>query len=313
MPAVHVTEFTDPACPFAYSAEPVRRRLEWRYGAHLAWTVRLVGLARDRAAQEAKGFDAERNASILRNFDEHGMPLTRAERREPAGTWDACRLVLAARAAGGEEAALRTLRGLRVAGLAEARPIDHPDVLSDVCELAGLDPVATTAAARDDAVGAAFASDLDAARTPGRIALALDHKLADVEDGWSGAAGPAGRRYTCPSFVFAVVGGPVDDATPDGPVGVPAPDDADLGVAEAPGFQPWASVEAVLANVAPELVPRPWAEDAAEVVRWAPFPLATQEVAAVLDLDDREEARARLRAAGAFEHEVGTDAFWTAG
>lgn len=313
MPHVHVSEFTDPACPFAYSAEPVRRRLEWRFGEHLTWSIRLVGLARDRAAQEAKGFDAERNAAVLRSFDDYGMPLTLADRREPAGTWDACRLVLAARSAGGEPAATLALRALRVAGLAEARPIDHPDVLSDVCEVAGLDPVATNEAARGDAVGEAFARDLDAARTPGRIAVALDHKLADVEDGWEGASGPEGRRYTCPSYVFAAGGDPADAGEATGPVGASAPRGPDVTVGEVPGFQPWAAVEAVLANVAPDLHPRPWAEDPIEVLRWAPFPLATQEVAAVLGHDDRERARAALREAGAFEHEVGTDAFWTRG
>ena len=313
MPHVHVTEFTDPACPFAYSAEPVRRRLEWRFGDQLTWTIRLVGLARDRAAQEAKGFDAERNASVLRNFDDYGMPLSLADRRELAGTWDACRLVLAARAAGGEPAATLTLRALRVAGLAEARPIDHPDVLSDVCEVAGLDPDATTETARGDEVGEAFARDLDAARSPGAAALALDHKLADVEEGWEGASGPSGRRYTCPSYVFVAGGDPADAPGAHGPIGASAPRGPDVVAGEIPGFQPWGAVEAVLANVAPDLEVRPWADDPLEVLRWAAFPLATQEVAAILGHDDRDEARTALRDAGAFEHEVGTDAFWTRG
>ena len=29
--------FTDPACPFAFSAEPARRRLRWHYGDQLRW------------------------------------------------------------------------------------------------------------------------------------------------------------------------------------------------------------------------------------------------------------------------------------
>ena len=69
----------------------------------------------------------------------------------------------------------------------------------------------------------------------------------------------------------------------------------------------------MLANVAPDLEVRPWADDPLEVLRWAAFPLATQEVAAILGHDDRDEARTALRDAGAFEHEVGTDAFWTRG
>jgi predicted DsbA family dithiol-disulfide isomerase len=289
VPRLAVAEFTDPACPFAYSAEPARLRLAWRFGDQLERTIRVVGLARDAAAQEAKGFDAEKNASILRNFDAYGMPLTRAEHREPAGSWDACRLVVAARSTDAA-AADRVLRGLRFAGLAEARPIDHPDVLSDVCELAGLDPDELLARCREPEVERAFRADLDAARTPGPAALAMDHKLADVEDDWDGASGPERRRYTCPSYVLTAEDG---------------------GVAEVPGFQPWAAIEAVVANLAPDLERRPWAEDPMEALAWAPYPLATKEVAALMDLDAREDARDRLRAAGATEHEVGTDAFWT--
>ncbi len=295
MPRVSVVEFTDPACPFAYSAEPVRWKLAWRFGDGLDHTVRMVGLARDAAAQEAKGFDAERNAAVLRHFDRYGMPLSTAERRAPAGSWDACRLVVAARRVD-EAAAVRVLRALRVAGLAEARPIDDPDVLADVCEVAGLAPQELLARARDASTEQAFRHDLEAARSPGPAALALDHKLADVEDDWDGEAGPSGRRYTCPTFVFTVHG---ENGT------------GDARIAEVPGFQPWAAVEAVLANLAPGLERRPWPEDVAEVLRWAPVPPATQEVAELLGLDDREEARARLRDAGAVEREVGTDAFWT--
>jgi hypothetical protein len=29
---VRIYEFTDPGCPWAWSAEPVRRRLDWLYG-----------------------------------------------------------------------------------------------------------------------------------------------------------------------------------------------------------------------------------------------------------------------------------------
>jgi predicted DsbA family dithiol-disulfide isomerase len=288
VPSVSVVEFTDPACPFAYSAEPVHWRLAWRFGAQLESSVRLVGLARDAAAQEAKGFDAERNAQILRHFDGYGMPLSTADRRPPAGSWDACRLVVAARQRSPEDA-VRVLRALRVAGLAEARPIDHPDVLSDVLEMVGLPPRELLEEARSEAVAAAFRADMEAARTPGPAALALDHKLADVESDWDGSAGPSGRRYTCPTYVFAA-----GDVT-----------------AEVPGFQPWAAIEAVLANLAPGLERRPWAEDPLEVLAWAPMPLATQEIAELMDLGDREEARARLREAGATAFQIGNDAFWT--
>ncbi|MCK9249413.1 MAG: DsbA family protein [Solirubrobacteraceae bacterium] len=295
MRAVDVVEFTDPACPFAYSAEPVRQRLLWRFGAQLTWTVRVVGLARDRAAQEAKGFDEVRNAEVLRDFDAYGMPLAVVDRRTPAGSWDACRRIVAAREHGtGKESAL--LRELRIAGIAHARPIDDPDVLASAARAAGLDPAELDAWVADEDDDRAFRDDLVAARHPGPAALALDHKLADVEADWpatvggdASLAGP-GRRYTCPTYVLH----------------------AGDRVAEVPGFQPWAAIEAVLANLAPDLDRRAWADDPLEALRWAGSPLATVEVAAIMGLDDRDEARERLRDAGAVERRAGNDALWTA-
>jgi hypothetical protein len=40
MATVTITEFTDPGCPFAWSAEPARRRLQWLYGEQLEWRLR---------------------------------------------------------------------------------------------------------------------------------------------------------------------------------------------------------------------------------------------------------------------------------
>jgi len=39
--------FTDPACPFAFSAEPVRQRLRWHYGDQLRWMSRMIVLTRE--------------------------------------------------------------------------------------------------------------------------------------------------------------------------------------------------------------------------------------------------------------------------
>jgi len=40
--ALEISLFTDPTCPFAFSAEPVRRRLRRHYGGGLVWTVRMI-------------------------------------------------------------------------------------------------------------------------------------------------------------------------------------------------------------------------------------------------------------------------------
>ena len=48
-----------------------------------------------------------------------------------------------------------------------------------------------------------------------------------------------------------------------------------------------------------------------EVLDWALVPIATKEVAAIMDVE-LLEARERLVRSGAHEHPVGTDGFWTA-
>ena len=52
MAIIRITEFTDPGCPFAWSAEPFRRKLEWRYGDQIAWRLRMVVLADRREDYE---------------------------------------------------------------------------------------------------------------------------------------------------------------------------------------------------------------------------------------------------------------------
>ena len=73
---VHIDEFTDPLCPWAWSAEPFRRRLRWLYGDAVSWTPRMVVLAEDRREQEDKGFTPERLAESSRSIARrHRMPI----------------------------------------------------------------------------------------------------------------------------------------------------------------------------------------------------------------------------------------------
>jgi predicted DsbA family dithiol-disulfide isomerase len=43
---IDVELFTDPACPFAFSAEPARLRLRWHYGDGLRWRTTMIVLTR---------------------------------------------------------------------------------------------------------------------------------------------------------------------------------------------------------------------------------------------------------------------------
>ena len=47
MPDVVITDYTDPGCPWAYSAEPFRWRIMWLYGDSIEWRRRMVVLAED--------------------------------------------------------------------------------------------------------------------------------------------------------------------------------------------------------------------------------------------------------------------------
>ncbi|WP_210496053.1 hypothetical protein [Patulibacter sp. SYSU D01012] len=295
MPTVDVTTFTDPACPWAFSAEPIRWRLRWRFGDQLRWSLRMAGLSKDGASYERMGFTAERAASLLRGFDRLGQPLFTGGSRPVGGTWPACLAIVAVREHEGVDRAVRLLRELHRMALVEGRAVGGDDTVAEAVGRIGLDAAQVQDWTREDAVQDAFHRDLHDTRHPSPAALALDGKLAGSGEDWQPRdgedAGP-GRRYTCPSYVVAR---------------------GDLRL-EAPGFHTPLTIETLVANVAPELEQRPWADDPLEVLRWAGEPLSTQEVAGVLDLvDDRDEARRRLQAAGAVEDRVGTDAYWTAG
>lgn len=178
---VPVTLFTDPACPFAFSAEPARMRLRWLYGDQLAWTVRMIVLTREPGEAERL---AEGAPGLQRKF---GMPIDPRPYPRPASSEPACRAVVAARlvAPARAEALLRRLRVHTMAG----GLLDDPELIARAAREAGLDAAELLAADATDALEA----DAAAARDPSPAARALDHKLG----------GPlTGRRYTAPSYEF---------------------------------------------------------------------------------------------------------------
>jgi predicted DsbA family dithiol-disulfide isomerase len=268
-PALKIREFTDPACPFAFSAEPARLRLNWLYGDQIEWETRMVVLSESPDDYEAKGFTPEKQSEALETIrDEYGMPIDTRLRPRMMATVHACRAVVAARlhAEPGRDRAL--LRRLRIHAMA-GELIDEPGVIARCAREAGIEPMMVFRVAADDpAVEAALRADMAAARAPSAASLALDHKLADAG---------RGRRYTCPSYeIERAVGN-----------GWPRFD--------VPGFQPVEVYEAAIANLAPELERRAAPDSAAEVLEWAGEPLAAAEVAAIREIG-RDEAEAELEA-----------------
>jgi len=166
---LEITLFTDPACPFAFSAEPVRRRLRWHYGDGLTWNVRMIVLTLEPGEAEKL---AEGAPGLQRR---HGMPIDPAPYPRPASSEPACRAVVAARinAPGTEEALLRRLRVRTMLG----GLLDDPELIAAACDDAGLDPDAVRAWCATEEVVLALGADITAARTPAPGARALAHKL----------------------------------------------------------------------------------------------------------------------------------------
>jgi 2-hydroxychromene-2-carboxylate isomerase len=276
---VAIEHFTDPTCPWAFSAEPQRWRLRWLYGDQLAWTDRMVVLSED-AAEVAEVFPPDVHASALAMIrDRFGMPIDATERPRAAASEPACAAVVAARR-NAPERAEALLRALRVRIMGGELP-DVPATVAGAAQEAGLDPGQLAAWTATDDTVAALAADRAAARDPLPAARLLDNKLGGP---------PEERRYTCPSYVAATEG---------------------RGPAVAPGFQPIESYEVLLANVAPGLERRDDPSGVGEVLAWAGTPLATAEVALLCGMDGAQ-AREALAEAGAVEHPVGADAYWSA-
>ncbi len=280
MPDVRITEFTDPGCPWAYSAEPVRRRLEWLYGEEVEWEVRMVVLSDSPDDYLERGFTTERQAGAFRKIArEHGMPIDTAERPRMAATRPACAAVVATRRHEPDRARA-LLRCLRVHNFAADALLDEPEMLELAAASAGLDAAEIRRWIAEPETEEAMREDMVAAREPRRAARVLDHKLAN----WSG-----GRRYTCPSYEITRL--------------------ADGVTIAVPGFQPFAVYDVVLANLVPGTERRADPDGVTDVLRWAAGPLASREVAVLADLQQDEAREALGRVAD--ERHVGADGFWT--
>src|SRR3954465_5742065 len=221
MADVCITEYTDPGCPWAYSAEPFRRRLNWLYGDRLEWRVRLVGLAESPDEYVDRGFTPERQSQSFATIArEHGMPIDTSLPPPMAATLPACRAVVAARLHAPEHER-RLLRRLRVRHFS-GQLLDDAENTAGAARAAGIAPDRLQGWMGEPAVEAALREDMTAAREPLAAARELDHKLAN----WSG-----GRRYSGPSYEIVRVEDGVRIAVP--------------------GFQPWGVYDVALANPVP--------------------------------------------------------------
>lgn len=275
---VVITEYTDPACPWAFSAEPFRRRLDWLYGDQIAWEVRMVGLS--DGSGPAKFTPEMLSKTYKKISHDHKMPIDTRVRERMAASVPACRAVVAARlnAPGQMRRLLRRLRVRTFSG----ELLDDPATIDGAARDAGIDPEDLHLWVEDPATQAALDEDMAAAREPMPAARVLDAKLAN----WSG-----GRRYTCPSYEL--------ERQSDG---------VRISI---PGFHPFAVYDVATANLVPGVERRDPPSSVEEVLEWTGTPLASIEVATVMDIPF-EDAREQLGRV-AVEHPVGFDGFWTLG
>jgi 2-hydroxychromene-2-carboxylate isomerase len=249
---IGVTHFTDPGCPWAYSAWPAHATLKWRYGEQLHWTLAMIGLTEDAAQYAARGYTPTRSAVGYERFRRFGMPFQITPKARLSATSPACRAVVATRLAapGLEEAALRALQ---FAQFTTTGTLDDPDTLrSALGAIDGLDAAAIVGRIDDLDVVAAYQADRARARAAAGSPTEFQGRAANTD----GAV-----RYTAPSLVFE------------------APDRQGL---EAGGFQPIEAYDVVIANLDPTLERRPPAGDPVEVLDTFPFAMTTAEVAAVM-------------------------------
>jgi 2-hydroxychromene-2-carboxylate isomerase len=281
-----VTYYSDPGCPWAWSASPALAVLRWRYGDQLQWRLVMIGLTETRAEYERRGYTGQGQARNYRRFRERlGMPFGVTPRERPHGTAPMCRVVVAARRLAPERE-WAVFRALQLAQFTTTLDLEDPAALEQALTwVPDVDAAALVAASREPETDELYAADRSAARAAAGGPTEFQGKSATT---------PAGEiRYTAPSVVFTA---------------------ADGRRLEAGGFQSIDAYDVCIANLDRTLERRPHATDAAEILQAFPDGLTTAEVAAVMappltdpDLDAAEDALIGAAARRPF----GSDALWT--
>jgi protein-disulfide isomerase-like protein with CxxC motif len=287
---ISLTHFSDPHCPWAYSASPAHAVLRWRFGSQLDWRLVLIGLSEGPERYVASGYTPVRSAQGYKKFGRRfGMPFGGQPRERVTGTGVACRLVVAARLTQ-PDAEFPVFRALQVAQFTTTALLDEPDGLRAALRpVAGaVDVDALLAALDSEAVETAYQEDRAQSRSAAGRPIEAQGREADTD----GAV-----RYTAPSVIFT------------------HPDGRSLEVG---GFQPLESYDTALANLEVSLQRRPPAQDPVDVLRALPYAPATREVAACMagnldEVDDAATERALIAAAGeglVRREAVGDGALW---
>ena len=287
---IEATLYTDAGCPWAYSANPTLRVLEWRFRDQLRWRLVMIGLREQASESAVRTFDPDRALARWRVFEErYGMPFATEPKVRPSGTGRACRAVVAAGLLepGSEWPVFRALQLGYFAGqlyLDDVESIrDHLRDVPDVDEDAVADRI-------DDPD---VVAEYERHRAEARSAAGTP---ADAQEKTTTSDGAV--RFTAPSVVFR----------------------RDGETAFAGGWQPLLSYDTVLANLAPGLERVPAPDSPEPLFEFFPRGLTTGEVALLLahgsdPVPDREAAEqmlAELAGSGQVTRSAsGRDAIWS--
>ena len=287
---IDVTEFTDPGCPWAYSANPDLAVLHWRYGSGLNWRLVTIGLTAEREQYLQRGYTPERAVRSQRSFARFGMPFSHEMKPGVAATQRMCRAIVATRLQDPDRER-EVFRNLAFGQFTTPLVMDEDaSILERLRHVDGLDADAIVAALDRDAVTEAYEADRAESRTAEGGATHFQGKHATSD-------GPV--RYTAPSLIFT---------TEDG------------RSLEAGGFQSLQAYDVCIANLDRSLERRPAPEDPLEALRAFSYPLVTAEVVAIMTPDLHVPDRASVEdalidhvAAGRVERvPLGDDALWRA-
>ncbi len=286
---VEVTHFTDPGCPWAYSASPPLAVLRWRYGTQLRWRLVTIGLTETADQYVSRGYTPTRAALGYTRYRRFGMPFATAPRARIAGTSRACRAIVATRLLDPRHE-YAVFRALQFGWFTSTLVLDDvTDIATALEHVPGLDARAIVAALDDDRVTAAYEADRALARTATGSPTEFQGKSAQSD-------GPV--RYTAPSLIF----------------------NSGEQTLEAGGFQPVEAYDVVMANLDPTLERTPPPDSPLDALRCFPEGLVTQEIAAIMthgnEAPDRPAAeRALIELAGdgsVRRVALGDDALWLA-
>ena len=286
---IEATLHTDAACPWAYSANPALRVLEWRYGNQLSWRLVMIGLREEVSEAARTSFDPARVVHGHMTFRRrYGMPFGLQPKERPSASGRGCRAVVAARITEpGTE--WRVLRALQLANFTTPLLLDDDELIRDALHgVPGVDADALVARLDDEDVAEAYERDRAEARSAAGSA-------AEAQGKTSTSDGPV--RFTAPSLVF----------------------ERDGMRLVAGGWQPILAYDVLLANLDPELHREPPPETPTPLFERFPDGLTTAEVAALLaagpdptpDYEATERVLLELAADGQVARApLGQDAIW---